>query len=251
MPAVPEQSIWTETYLPLRFQFYDSISEMIIHDVIQGAPEWAAKRAGIPTASEFHRLLTPAFKLRTGEMVETYLAQKVVEWWLGGPMMSACVWDMEMGRILEEEARPWLACELGQEIQTVGFITSDDGRYGCSPDGLLVDRGVEIKCPQPVNHVKCLMTGEVPDEYLPQVHGGMFVTGFDSWMFMSYRRGFPKFVTTVRRDETIQAAIKLAIDGFCIKLDAAKEHMIDLNGGPPPRSRFNAPVPDFVSEMPS
>jgi hypothetical protein len=31
---------------------------MIIHDVVQGSPEWHALRAGIPTASEFSQLVT-------------------------------------------------------------------------------------------------------------------------------------------------------------------------------------------------
>lgn len=237
---------------------------MIIHDVAQGSVEWGRIRAGLPTASEFDRLVTPKFKVRSGEMVQTYLASKLAEWWLGGPMISACVWDMDQGKILEEEARPWLSLELNREIHQVGFVTTDDGKVGCSPDGLIstgltliqgghdYSDGVEIKCPQPTAHVKALITGEVPDEYLAQVHGGMFVTGCDSWKFVSYRRGFPKLVLTVRRDATIQSALHAALDGFLFKLEAAKEHLLDLNGGPPKHSRFDTQQPtEFQSEMPS
>jgi hypothetical protein len=223
---------------------------MKIHDVEQGSVSWGKLRAGIPTASEFHNLVTPKFKIRTGEMVETYLASKLAEWWLGGPLVSACVWDMDQGRILEEEARPWFEVEFGVIVRQVGFITTDDGRAGCSPDGMIDDCGIEIKCPQPTAHVKNLMSGEVPDNYLPQVHGGMFVTGLDSWKFVSYRRGFPKLVLDVERAEKIQSVIRDAVTAFTQRLEIEKGKLIYLNGGPPQRHRFK-PQEAFVSEMPS
>src|SRR3990172_12140840 len=35
-------------------------AEMILHDVVQGTPEWLRARIGIPTASNFDEILTPA-----------------------------------------------------------------------------------------------------------------------------------------------------------------------------------------------
>lgn len=203
----------------------------------QGSVEWAQARAGIPTASEFDNLISPTWKIRTGEMPKSYLAAKLAEAWLGGPLIGFNVFDVEQGRILEEEARPWLELELNEEIAHPGLCLTDDGRVGCSPDGLLVMHfvGVEIKCPQPTAHVKYLLKGEVPPEYLAQIHGGMYVTGFKQWKFLSYSRGFPKLLLTVERDEEIQAQIGQALFNFLEDFSKGFERLCDINGGPPKR----------------
>ena len=134
-------------------------------DISQNSLEWMAARAGVVTASEFESLLTPKWEPRKGLGVETYLCQKLAERWIG-PLPSFNTLDMEWGQLLEEQARPWLAFHLDKEIKEVAFITTDDGKIGCSPDGLIDETGVEIKCPNPAHHVKYLMAGKVPDDYL-------------------------------------------------------------------------------------
>lgn len=209
---------------------------MKIHDVEQGSLEWLALRAGIPTASEFDALLTPGFKIRTGEGPKTYLAKKVAEAWQGGPLESFQGFDMEQGAILESESRNWFELEFDTTIQKVGFITTDDSRAGCSPDGLLgTDSGLELKCPAIHTHVRYLLNGELPKEYAAQVHGSMFVTGLPRWKFVSYHRRCPKFVLTVERDEEIQANIAEALGHFYRYFDDAMECITKINGGPPRR----------------
>ena len=205
---------------------------MIIHPAAQGSVDWMLARAGIPTASEFDNLISPTWKMRTGEMPRTYLAAKLAEAWLGGPLVGFNTFDMDQGNILEEEARPWLELELETQVRAVGLITTDDGKVGCSPDGLIGDSiGVEIKCPQPTAAVKYLLNGEVPPEYLAQIYGGMYVTGFKEWKFLSYRRNFPKLLITVKRDDKICDAIELAIDDFLRNFDDAMLKLIAINGG--------------------
>lgn len=213
---------------------------MKIHEAAQGTQAWLEARAGIPTASEFHRLLTPKFEARTGEMVKSYLAQKLAEKW-AGPLLSGSSFAMEQGTILEDIAIPWYEFRYDIDIQRVGLITTDDGRIGCSPDGLLVREmedhfetcGLEIKCPEPTNHVKYLLNGVVPDDYLTQVHGSLFVTEMESWTFVSYRRGFPALVLGVIPDEEIQEKIAEALAAFLAKLDSAWQRLCEMNGGPP------------------
>lgn len=206
--------------------------EAIIHDVEQGSPEWFKVRAGIPTASEFDSIITPLWKARTGEGVNTYLSKKLAERWLGRPLMSATAWPMEQGNILEDEAIPYYELMHDVEIQRVGFITTADGKAGCSPDGLIGEHGIglEIKCPQPHTHVGYLTSGELPKEYAAQVHGGMYVTGASSWEFMSYCRGFPKLELTIKRDEAIIEAIHSAVTAFNERLEAGYELLTKLKG---------------------
>ena len=111
---------------------------MKIHEAAQGTQAWLEARAGIPTASEFDALITPLWKIRTGEGVTSYIARKLAEKW-GGPLPSfggsgQISWAMEQGQILETEVIPWYEYETGEQIQRVGFITTDDEKAGCSPD---------------------------------------------------------------------------------------------------------------------
>lgn len=187
---------------------------MIVHNVKQGSPEWMKLRAGIPTASELDALVSPTGKVRTGDTPRTYVYRKIAERYsvangLGLLNDNGSSFAMDQGSILEAEARPGLALELGLNIDPAAFVTTDDGLFGCSPDGLIrgTSIGVEIKCPQPVNHVRWLLGGVVPDEHLMQCHGGMFATGADEWVFYAYRRKFPNLIVRVKRDEKVIAAI--------------------------------------------
>lgn len=211
---------------------------MKIHkEYAQGSEAWLFARAGIPTASEFDNLVSPVkLEIRTGETPKTYLATKVAERWYG-PLPQPPVFAMEQGNILEERARPWYEFTYGKVTEQVGFITSDDGRIGCSPDGWFGGSGIEIKCPQIVAHTKYLLAGKLPDDYKLQVQGSMLVTGAPVWTFLSYHNSFPKLVLTIERDEKAIAVLREALDQFLEKLDAAYARLCELNGGPPPKRR--------------
>ncbi len=202
---------------------------MRIHDCEQMTIEWIRLHFGIPSASALDQLLTPTFELRKGEMPVTYVCKKVAEVILNRPAidLSTSSFMMEQGMILESEARPWFELEYDKKVKTVGFIMTDDGRCGCSPDGLILNDecGIEIKCPSPAVHVKYLVNGVLPKEYACQVMGSMFVTGFKRWMFISYRRGFPALVLEIQRDEKAMSAIANAIDSFHSDFDRAMERI--------------------------
>lgn len=217
---------------------------MKIIDCQQGTAEWLLARVGIPTASEFDNLVSPGkWEPRTGETPKTYLARKLAEDWLGTPLLSSAGWAADQGSTLEKEAIPWYEFEFNVTVQRVGFVTTDDGRIGCSPDGLIgEDNGLEVKCPEPPTHIKYLLAGEVPKDYLAQVHGGMFVTGRPRWTFLSYCRRFPALVLTVERDERIQTAIQEALEAFLERFDQARERLAGM--GERPRQ---AEPEDYVS----
>jgi hypothetical protein len=217
---------------------------MKIHDVEQNSLTWLMLRAGIPTASEFDALFTPKLEPRKGLGVESYLARKLAERWLGGPLPGFNSIDMDAGKILEEEARPFVCLEFGREIKTVGFVTTDDGKLGCSPDGLIgEDSGCEIKCPMANTHVAYLLAGKVPDDYMAQVHGSMFVTGRPLWEFVSYRRHFPVLRLIVSEDKEVTGRFASVLGAFLERLDASFERLCELNGGPP-RGAAHKPQPE-------
>ncbi len=226
---------------------------MKIHDCEQGTLEWAKLHFGIPTASGLDNLLTPEFELRKGELPKTYVYKKVAEKLQGRPLidLSASSFMLEQGMIIEEEARPWYSLEYDKHVHQVGFITTDDGRFGCSPDGLILPEqtgtldgdirhlfktfspsdecvGLEIKSPAAHTHVKYLVNGTLPKEYATQVLGSMFATGFKKWIFVSYRRGFPALVLEIYRDEKAMSAIASAIDSFHRDFDRAMQRISNI-----------------------
>lgn len=218
---------------------------MKIHDVDQGSPEWFKLRAGIITASELDAIITPAFKLRDSHGVDAYAARKIAERWTGSPLQTFSGGSMEQGTILETEAIPWLSFETSREIRRVGFITTDDGSFGCSPDGLMDDGGLEVKCPEPHTHVRYLIDGGVPNAYVAQVQGAMYATGAKWWMFVSYCRGFPNLVVTAHRTHEAMIAIEAAVRKTNAKIEAGYAKLVEANGGEPRRGRarkFKTPV---------
>lgn len=206
----------------------------------QGSVEWMLARSSIATASEFDQLVsfgekTGNWTVREGEMPRTYAAKKLAEKWQGGPLPEFNSFDMDIGTILENEARPWLSLHMEQPIDTIGFITTDCGSAGCSPDGIIheLNLGAEIKCPSAPVHVRYLINGKLPPEYAPQVQGSMYITGFTEWIFLSYRRNFPKLVLRVQRDEKAQEAIREALVRFNAYMEMGYGLLCEKNGGPP------------------
>ena len=195
-------------------------------NVQQGSPEWHKLRRGVVTASEADCLVTPEFKPRTGEGVKTYLYTKIAERLLaenmegddeteGSPSYAA-----DQGKILENLALPWFEFTTGLTVERVGFCLSDDGRIGCSPDGLVGDdAGIETKCPQAHYHVRYLLGQTVPKQHLVQVHMSMLVTERPFWWFVSYSQHLPKLIVKVERDEGIQEKLQEAIDSFLAEFD--------------------------------
>ncbi len=222
---------------------------MKIHDCQQGTLEWTKLHFGIPTASGLDNLLTPELEPRKGELPKTYVYKKVAEKLQGRPLidLSASSFMLEQGMIIEEEARPWYELEYDKKIKQVGFITTEDGRFGCSPDGLIqsplgetigskwysfldvgYDSGLEIKSPAAHTHVKYLVNGVLPKEYVAQVYGSMFATGFKKWIFCSYRRGFPALVLEIQWNEKYERAIREAIVSFHAEFDRATERISNI-----------------------
>lgn len=206
---------------------------MKIIDVAQGSSEWLEARAGIVTASELDNLISPTMKVRDGETPKTYMHTKIAERWIGALVQSFGGGVMEQGSILEGEALPWFAINQRAKVRKVGLVLTDDGSFGASPDGLVDgEYGVEIKCPQPPNHVKWLLAGTVPPAHLLQCYGGMYATGLAEWRFVSYCRDFPALVVRLKRDAMVMQLIAKTVGEFNESMSAEYKKLEEANGGP-------------------
>lgn len=193
---------------------------MIAIDVIQGSDEWAALRAGIPTASNFDKLITT--KGEPSKQAQKYLYQLAGERLIGTPMNGYQSDAMLRGQELEAEARASYELITDNTIQQVGFCFRDERRlYGCSPDSLIGDEGgLEIKCPTLPVAVEYLDKGKLPADYYQQVQGNLLVTGREWWDFMSYFPGLPPLIVRATRHEDFLQALEYALVGFCENLEA-------------------------------
>ena len=183
---------------------------MIVHPAEQRSAEWLKARAGLPTASQFDRIVTSTGKISAqGEAYARQLAgERVLGYSEELPMTKA----MERGIELEYEARSLYAMRRDVEPVETGLILEDGGRWGCSPDGLCGDDGgLELKCPGVAVHVGYLIEGTLPTAYFAQVQGCLFVTGRKWWDFASYFPGLPMFLTRVTPDEKWHEMIGAAL----------------------------------------
>jgi len=127
------------------------------------------------------------------------------------------------GTETEPEARRIYEFNHDKKVEQVGFCVTDDGHFGCSPDGLIDDRqgGLEIKCPNLDTHLGYVMDGILPNVYKLQVHGSMHVTGTDYWDFMSYYPGEDPFLIRTHRDDYTNKLAD-ALEAFYVELEQAR-----------------------------
>ena len=199
---------------------------MIHLDVTQGSKEWFLARLGIPTASEFHKILTPkTMKLST--QAEPYLHRLLAEWLLGTPFeQETTVWSMEVGIEREEEAAQYYELTTGNTTNLAGFCLTDDRKIGASPDRLVGEKGlVEIKCPLASTHVGYLLNGELPVDYLPQLQGQLYVSGRAWCDFLSYYPGLPSLLVRVEPWPAYQQTLAIILREFCARLEQGKQQL--------------------------
>ena len=178
----------------------------------QGSIEWSTARIGIPTASCFDQIITP----KTGQLSKSagkYMNLLIAEKLLNRQLTSLdnLEW-LARGKELEPDAAK--AYEFIEEVETkpVGFITTDDGLIGASPDRLIVGKaaGLELKCPAPQTHIGYMIEGFGLD-YKAQVQGQMYVGELEYIDRCSYHPELPLYCERTERDDPF---IKLLADAL-------------------------------------
>lgn len=186
---------------------------MKIIDVEPGTTEWALARLGIPTASAFERILTPG-KLEFSKSAEGYARQLLAEQALGVPLDDATSGFMQRGTALEREAVGWYDLMRGVDSTPAGFVTTDDGAAGCTPDRFVgADGLLEIKCPSAAQHMEYLLD-EQGIGYRLQVQGQLWICEREWNDTLSYHPQLPKALVRQHRDEKVIAAIAGAVARF-------------------------------------
>lgn len=199
---------------------------MRVYDFPQGSDEWLQARIGIPTASQFSRIVTPA-KLQLSKQCFDYMCEICAEVILGQPHDATSSQFMQRGSELEEEAITCHAWLSNCEIARVGFCTTDDGLVGCSPDGMIGDDGlIETKCPAAKTHIGYTLD---PDRlvaaYRTQVQGQLWITERKWCDLVSWHPTLRPIGVRCERDEDAIAALSEAVLQFAENVADALEQL--------------------------
>jgi len=193
---------------------------MIEIDVPQLSEEWFQARVGIPSASNFDKIVTS--KGEPSKQAVNYAYTLAGERLIGSKVETYQNAAMQHGVEMEAEARQLFELITGFDVRETGIIYPDKNKqYSCSPDGVIDSEqaGLEIKCPLIHTHVSYLLGGKLPTEYIHQVQGSMLITGFKCWHFVSYYPGLAPLRIKVKRDEKFISKLAKALDDFCELVD--------------------------------
>ncbi len=224
---------------------------MIFHnDIEQNTDAWYSLRSGIPTASAFSKLVTGTGK--DSSSIAEYARTLAAEKYAGKPLDS---WEgnkyTERGHEMEPDAVDEYELVNGLSVSETGFVTSDDGSYGGSPDRLVGDNGVlEVKSLIAHRHIAALQYIDqhqnIPPDYRSQVQGEILVCERDWCDLMFFHPNLPSRIFRVVKDDVFQTKLKKRIKEA---LKIRDEILTFLNGRNKPVQEIQKPQSKLVMEV--
>lgn len=202
-------------------------------EMIQGSEQWFKARKGRATASQFKKILTPTGRLSA--QADAYARQLARECVLDNPFEFSGNRATDWGNEHEPTARDEFRSITGMEVIEIGFATHHAmSCVGCSPDGIIIEdgsavAGLEIKCPDPDTLVEWAISGGIPSDHLPQVHGSMVVTGLRRWEFAGFFPGVPLFRAYAEWNSYTDK-LAAALEEFVIRYAAIRPQVLKILG---------------------
>ncbi len=193
----------------------------IYKDLIQGTDEWLKIRLGKLTASKAKIIAV------NGKGLETLVFDKVQEIVSKEIIPGYKNKAMEWGNEQEPKARIAYEFETGNPVTEVGFVELDEF-VGCSPDGLVGDKGlVEIKSPTIRTFYEYMNTGKIDDGYMYQMQMQMYVTGREWCDYVVFNPYFktPLIIKRVDRSEAHIAKLKVGLAQGIAQIKAILERI--------------------------
>jgi len=190
----------------------------------QRTDEWFKARLGVPTASSFHRIITPTGKSASG--APAYIDELIAEKLTGKGIEVPVTYAMQRGTDLEPKARENYEFIKDCEVTDVSLCLHDNVEAGASPDGLIGEDGLlEIKCPLAHTHVGYLREGVLPPKYIPQVQGQLWVTGRQWCDFVSYHPELKIMIVRVERDDSYIFTLANLVEMACNAIELFSEEL--------------------------
>jgi putative phage-type endonuclease len=201
----------------------------------QRTDAWYQARLAKVTAS---RVADVIAKTKSGYSAsrENYMADLIVERLTGQKASSFSNAHMEWGTEQEPHARAAYSAVTGELVEEVGFIDHPRiANAGASPDGLVGDGLVEIKCPATATHLDTLLAGTVPSKYIAQMQWQMACTERKWCDFVSFDPRLPDhlrlFVKRVQRDDEYIKMLEGEVTLFLSELEEKLTKLQELKRG--------------------
>ena len=192
-------------------------------EIKQGTEEWHQIRLGKVTASRVADVMS---KVKSGESAgrKNYKMDLVVERLTNNPTSSFSSPAMAWGTETEPLARMAYEAFTGVFVDQVAFCNHPTIKnFGCSPDGVVGEGLMEIKCPNTATHIDYLMSGVPPSKYVPQMQTQMACTGAKWCDFVSFDPRLPTelqlFVVRLDRDEAYIQQIEEEVKQFLDEIE--------------------------------
>ena len=180
----------------------------------QGTEEWMQAKLGVVSTSNFDKILNK------GAGRGLYMRKLAAERLTGEPQASYNNKNIENGIEFELFAREYYEKVYSCTVEQVGFVKRDDW-VGSSPDGLVGEGTIEIKCPIPSTHIENIIKDKMPTCYIPQVQGQLWVTERKWCDWISYCpavKGRPFFSKRIPRDEKYIKELAISVIVFVNEL---------------------------------
>ena len=192
--------------------------------VQQGTAEWHQLRLGKVTASRAADILA---RTKTGPSAsrQNYLIELALQRTTGIIQESYSNAAMEWGTQTEPQARVAYEVRTNNFVDQLAFVDHPSiDWFGCSPDGLVSDRGlVEIKCPNSTTHWEYFKFNRPPQKYVIQMQAQMAVTNRDWCDFISFDPRMPErsqlLIVRVDRDDAFIAEMEEQIKQFLSEVE--------------------------------
>ena len=186
----------------------------------QRTEEWFKARLGKVTASCIADVLakkdSAGRKNYKMKLVVQRLTNKLEESFISEPMQ----WGIDT----EPQARMAYEAHTGSFVEEKGFVDHPSIEwFGCSPDGIVGDGLIEIKCPNTATHIETIIDEKAPSKYIPQMQCQMAVTGAKWCDFVSFDPRVPEelqlFVVRVDRDQEYIDKMEAEVKKFLSEIE--------------------------------
>lgn len=239
---------------------------MIHYPCAPRSDEWRRVRTGLPTSSEFHRVVQPSSLVagkepKLSKQASSLICEKLCEWVIGLPIEQIKLGEgrptstgyMDRGSDLEDRAYAFYELETGTETEPGGFFTTDDGLYGASPDRCVgkpgvAKGGVELKAPAAWTHMAYLIERGVDEDHFIQIQGQMLVAEWEFVDVVSYHPSFPGVIIRVARNDEYCRKLDTALRAFCGQLAIRKAELEARGIKPLPPAPEADYAGDFVTD---
>ena len=202
-------------------------------EIVQGTDAWKMLRLGKVTASRVKDIVATT-KSGYSTSRDKYMTQLLLERLTNSVAESYSNDAMTWGVENEKYARAAYEQKMGVLVDEIAFVNHPTiEQSGASPDGIVGEGLVEIKCPMSHTHLESILGG-IDNQYAVQVQWQMVCTGAKWTDLCSFDPRFPAELQLVikrfERDDAFIATLEKEVIKFLAELDDKVNKLNQLRG---------------------